>query len=234
MVVANMDGPTRDQILKFMDQRDNIEREIQELSLILELNNVGMNDPLVDSNGFPRNDIDVYRVRHARHRIICLQNDHKGVMKQIEQGLHILHARVRGAGPAGPSQVPRTQASAEGFTVFISPDAAGSGHRSANCVTAVDSPKLTPFVKVNFVSAGSPAEECGIKVEDEIVEFGSVNSSNFKDLNQIGEIVKHSVNSQITVRIHRAPEKALLTVSLTPKTWSGRGLLGCNIVPIEN
>lgn len=34
-------------------------------------NRVGMDEPLVDSDGYPRNDIDVYRVRHARHKIIC-------------------------------------------------------------------------------------------------------------------------------------------------------------------
>lgn len=30
-----------------------------------------MDDPLVDSEGFPRSDIDVYAVRTARHRILC-------------------------------------------------------------------------------------------------------------------------------------------------------------------
>lgn len=30
-----------------------------------------MTDELVDSQGFPRNDIDVYQVRHARHKITC-------------------------------------------------------------------------------------------------------------------------------------------------------------------
>ena len=34
-------------------------------------NNVGMHDPLIDREGFPRNDIDVYAVRMARHQIIC-------------------------------------------------------------------------------------------------------------------------------------------------------------------
>lgn len=34
-------------------------------------NHVGMDEPLVDSEGFPRQDIDVYQVRHARHKIIC-------------------------------------------------------------------------------------------------------------------------------------------------------------------
>lgn len=34
-------------------------------------NGVGMNNPLVDQEGFPISNIDVYQVRHARHRIIC-------------------------------------------------------------------------------------------------------------------------------------------------------------------
>jgi Nas2 N_terminal domain len=38
---------------------------------LFQQGNVGMNGPLLDSEGFPRNDIDVYSVRHARHRIIC-------------------------------------------------------------------------------------------------------------------------------------------------------------------
>lgn len=32
---------------------------------------VGMNEPLVDAEGFPRDDIDLYQVRTARHNIIC-------------------------------------------------------------------------------------------------------------------------------------------------------------------
>lgn len=46
-----------------------------------------MRDPLVDADGFPRNDIDVYQVRHARHQIINLQNDLKSLLKEIEKGL---------------------------------------------------------------------------------------------------------------------------------------------------
>ena len=32
---------------------------------------VGIDGPLVDEEGYPRADIDVYAVRHARHRIAC-------------------------------------------------------------------------------------------------------------------------------------------------------------------
>lgn len=38
---------------------------------------VGMDDPLVDNEGFPRNDIDIYTVRTARNRIICKLNGHQ-------------------------------------------------------------------------------------------------------------------------------------------------------------
>jgi len=56
---------------------------------------VGLSGPLVDNDGYPREDIDVYVVRHARHRIICLQNDHKALIKEIEEGLHQVHAHYR-------------------------------------------------------------------------------------------------------------------------------------------
>lgn len=88
------------------------------------------------------------------------------------------------------------------------------------------------FIRVNFVSLGSPAEEAGIRQDDEIFEFGSINAGNFKDLKQIGEIVTHRQNQQIAIKIKRKSQVHELT--LVPKPWSGRGLLGCNIVIAEN
>lgn len=86
MVGYNMNGPTRDQVLKFMEEKDKIEREIQELNLILETNgNVGMHEPLVDAEGYPRTDIDVFRVRHARHRIICKLHVFKFIIFVFDQ-----------------------------------------------------------------------------------------------------------------------------------------------------
>lgn len=84
------------------------------------------------------------------------------------------------------------------------------------------------FAKVTFISSGSPAEECGLRESDEIFEFGSINLSNFKDLTQIAEVVKHRQNQQVALRIKR--NNRLLELTLIPKAWSGRGLLGCNIV----
>jgi len=55
---------------------------------------VGMDKPLVDSEGFPRADIDVYQVRDARHKVACLRNDAADLLNQIESSLHAIHARA--------------------------------------------------------------------------------------------------------------------------------------------
>lgn len=85
----------KDQVKKLIDRKDQIEKTINEHGQILIANeNVGMKESLLDENGFPRNDIDVYQVRHARHAIICLQNDLKTIMKEIEEGLIAVHAEA--------------------------------------------------------------------------------------------------------------------------------------------
>lgn len=71
MVGWKMDGPVRDRVLKLIEEKDRLESEIRDLTAILETNHIAMHDPLVDDQGYPRSDIDVYKIRHARHQIIC-------------------------------------------------------------------------------------------------------------------------------------------------------------------
>ncbi|XP_065345510.1 26S proteasome non-ATPase regulatory subunit 9 [Cloeon dipterum] len=196
---------TRNAVLELIKQKDEIEANIRQLTSVLEQNkNVGMHGDLIDNQGFPRSDIDVYQVRHARHRIICLQNDHKALMQQIESGLHDVHAEIR-------------KTNIERFTV------AGENNFEATG---------EPFVRVNLVVPNSPAEHAGLQLEDLIVEFGTVNWRNFKDLQDVNKVVQASVNMPIHVKVRR--QGTYVSLRLTPKTWSGRGLLGCNIIPVEN
>lgn len=90
---------------------------------------------------------------------------------------------------------------------------------------------LLAFAKVSFVSERSPAEEAGIRKDDSIVEFGSLNADNFKELQQIADVVMHRQNQPIQLKVRRGDRTHDLT--LVPKSWSGRGLLGCNIVVID-
>jgi 26S proteasome non-ATPase regulatory subunit 9 len=53
---------------------------------------MGIHTPLVDNEGYPRADIDVFRARTLRRRFIEIQNDHKALMGRIERGLVELRA----------------------------------------------------------------------------------------------------------------------------------------------
>lgn len=194
----------REDVLDLMKEKEVIESEIKELTGILTKNGVGMTDSLVDSEDFPINAIDIHQVRHARHRIICLQNDHKNLMKQIENGLHEYYGNC-----PQPCMSQTTPMDVD--------------HRQTINYTV-------PFAKVTLVSENSPAEISGIHVNDEIVEFGSINSNNFKNITDIATVVQHSANSRINVKVKRVDR--FVNLILVPKRWSGKGMLGCNIVSL--
>lgn len=199
-------------IHELMRRKEEIEAQIKANYEVLEgQKGVGMNEPLVDFEGYPRADVDVYQVRTARHNIICLQNDHKEVMKQVEAALHQLHAHDK-------EKQARDLAEA---------------HREATSrrLSHSEGHSLQAFAKVNSVSPGSPASLAGLQVDDEIVEFGSVNTHNFQSLHNIGSVVQHSEGRPLNVTVIRRGERQQLR--LVPTRWAGKGLLGCNIVPLQ-
>lgn len=92
----------------------------------------------------------------------------------------------------------------------------------------IETSHITPILLVTMVMPLSPAEECGIRKDDEILEFGSINHENFTELKQVSDLVMHRQNQPIALKVKRHGRN--LDITLIPKTWSGRGLLGCNIV----
>ncbi|XP_036593838.1 26S proteasome non-ATPase regulatory subunit 9 isoform X2 [Trichosurus vulpecula] len=216
-------GPERPQtapvtisdVQELMRRKDEVEAQIKAYYDVLEdQKGVGMNEPLVDIEGYPRADVDVYQVRTARHNIICLQNDHKALMKQVEEALHQLHAR-------GKEKQARDAAEAQNEALNQGQGPSQSQSQSA--------PR--PFAKVNNISPGSPASTSGLQVDDEIVEFGSVNAHNFQNLQNIGTVVQHSEGHPLNVTVLRRGER--LQLRLVPMRWAGKGLLGCNIIPLQ-
>jgi membrane-associated protease RseP (regulator of RpoE activity) len=45
---------------------------------------MGIDTPLTDAEGFPRNDIDIFSARTLRHRLAIIRTDHKKFMNEIE------------------------------------------------------------------------------------------------------------------------------------------------------
>ncbi|KAG8955954.1 putative 26S proteasome regulatory subunit [Tulasnella sp. 424] len=124
--------PTPRQIaMNLMSRKDAIEKEIKEQQTLLDSNNSTMTTELVDNEGFPRGDIDVYTVRHARVRIIELRNDLKAVTDELAIALQ---------------------------DVFNSPEPEPSAAESATNGQE-QSEALKEFARVDGVAPGSPANE---------------------------------------------------------------------------
>jgi 26S proteasome regulatory subunit N4 len=60
----------RSEATKLMALKDQLTNAIGQQEAILQSQNVGMNDTLIDKDGYPRADVDVYAVRNARTEII--------------------------------------------------------------------------------------------------------------------------------------------------------------------
>ena len=122
----------RERVNALTERKDNIQLELDTQFAILKANSCTMNTPLVDRDGFPRADIDVYNVRIARTRVIELKNDMTAVMDEIGKALQEVYAR----------QPEEEQA---------------SGSESAESTPTTE--ELQPFARVDGVEPSSPSAE---------------------------------------------------------------------------
>ena len=102
-------------------------------------------------------------------------------------------------------------------------------------------PNATPWARVDSVAAlDSPAALAGVQVEDRWVAFGPLVTMDAVAMaalvetaaarNEIIQVLcqrdrEHSANDDSGDRVE------WLLLSLSPRAWAGRGLLGCHIVP---
>jgi hypothetical protein len=90
-------GPM-EQARALITRKENIEAEIEAQISVLKANTSTLQSPLVDQDGFPRADIDIYAVRGARVRIIELRNDLDAVMNSIAKALEGIYDPSLGSG----------------------------------------------------------------------------------------------------------------------------------------
>ena len=90
---------TRALITRLYDEREAMEQEMAAISA--RLSRDGMRGALVDDEGFPIPDVDLYAVRADRGRYATLRNDHDDITDAIERAMASLHAvasATRGVG----------------------------------------------------------------------------------------------------------------------------------------
>ncbi|KLO13000.1 hypothetical protein SCHPADRAFT_915414 [Schizopora paradoxa] len=194
-----------------MGRKDRIQEELDAQLSVLKSQSCTMSTPLVDAQGFPRADIDVYAVRQARVRIIELRNDLVDVTDKIKLALEVLHSEPQ------PESVPnqiQTQTP------------------SSSVESDQDDAQLKPFARVDGVMPGSPSADAGLRREDLLLRFGHLKASSFSgtSLQPLAEFVSQQENRQLTVKVRRGGED--IALNFTPRQgWGGRGMLGCHIVP---
>lgn len=183
---------SRQSLQELIATKENLEAELSALSSVLDSvrgpssslqseadpiqHGVTMTTPLTTFDGFPRADIDVAQIRTTRARIIRLKNDHKALMKKLEDAVHEQFAS--GKTEELPANGTSSRASAN--------DTAPS--RSAAPVVE------PPFGKVNSVVPGSPADQAGMRAGDKVLKFGSVNWTNHERLTKVAEVVQQNEN----------------------------------------
>jgi 26S proteasome non-ATPase regulatory subunit 9 len=112
-----------------------------------------------------------------------------------------------------------------------------------------DAPQ-SPFAKVNGIAKESPAEDAGMQVGDLVTRFGPLHAKNNDRLRAMSILVPDVAGEggriQLLVLRHRSSTSTSsntdyedetkwekLTLVLRPRPFSGRGLLGCHIVPFD-
>ena len=89
-----------------------------------------------------------------------------------------------------------------------------------------DGDQCPPFCRVDSLKPGCPAEEDGLRVGDRILRWGEAHHLNHNNLQEIAITVRNAVeiNTFIEVLVVRSSRR--VTVQVTPRSWSGPGLLG--------
>ncbi|KAI7847436.1 hypothetical protein BDC45DRAFT_562306 [Circinella umbellata] len=202
-------------------KKDDIESQIKELEEGLQLQGVGMDQPLIDRSGFPRSDVDVAAARTSRNLVHRLRNDHKDIMKEIESALHAVHEETRKKASSSQQQEQKDQGE----------NSTKNNDMEQDKKVPSNNNNKKPFALVNAVAPDSPADKSGLQRNDKVIQFGNIHAENHDRLQALNRLVGQSEDKSIPVTILRN-DQSIIELVLTPKKWSGRGTLGCHIVPL--
>ncbi|KAL7586133.1 hypothetical protein Lser_V15G37994 [Lactuca serriola] len=204
----------KSEIKKLMEKRSGLEAEMNVIiERLCQPGGPGLSGNLVDSEGFPRSDLDIPVVRADRHKLAELRNDHKDTTDKIGHKIELLHsARVTPKSSTAMDSGSNSQAVHDMSGGSIS-------------VMDVDVDVSRPFAMVDEISEESPAAEDGLQLGDQIVKFGNVEYGD-NLLPKLASEAQMNQNRPVSMTVMRQGTSINLTV--TPRTWRGRGLLGCN------
>ncbi|KAI3647695.1 hypothetical protein MP228_007916 [Amoeboaphelidium protococcarum] len=194
-----------DVLLRQKEQLESQLRLLQQQMVTVDGEQIGMHEPLIDRDGYPRADMDIMQIRQMRVQTIELQNDLRTLMKQIDLALQ-MHFTTRVGTQSGQINDKDNNKNAGG----------NASSENANATFAV----------IERVVFDSPAWECGLRDGDKIVSFGDIKQQSSGDkLKKIADLVRDNQDQIIQVTVVRNTDT--LQFDLVPHQWDGQGTLGC-------
>ncbi|PWA69075.1 26S proteasome regulatory subunit [Artemisia annua] len=205
------------EVKKMMDKRSDLETEMNVIiERLCQPGGPGLSGNLLDSEGFPRSDIDIPAVRADRNRLAGLRSDHKDITEKISKSIELLHS-VRLA--------PKSSTAIDTGSNSQVADDISTSNGSYISGMDVDVNVSRPFAMVDEITEESPAAEDGLQLGDQIVKFGNVEYGD----NLLPKLASEAQKNQgrpVPMLVMR--QGSSINLSVTPRTWRGRGLLGCN------
>ncbi|XP_010483352.1 PREDICTED: 26S proteasome non-ATPase regulatory subunit 9 [Camelina sativa] len=222
MVGANLKAET----MALMDKRAAMETEMN--CIVQRLCNPGgpgLAGNLVDSEGFPREDIDIPMVRADRRRLAELKSEHSEITEKINVNIQILHSVRPTAKASSTKDSGSEETSLSGAVTSLSASMQTSGFSVTSPPMDVDVVTSIPFAMVDEITESSPAAEDGLQLGDQLVKFGNVEGGD-NLLQRLAAEAQSNQGQAVFVQVLR--QGAKVDLSVTPRIWQGRGLLGCH------
>ncbi|XP_048323584.1 uncharacterized protein LOC107426821 [Ziziphus jujuba] len=229
MVATNLKAKTMD----LMEKRTAMEAEMNSIiDRLCQPGGPGLSGNLLDSEGFPRSDIEIAVVREQRHRLTELRNDHSAITEKINENIQVLHSarlaprssfvKESGLGEGSDNQ---TSLALDDVASASSNNVTRDSISQTSSAMDIDVIVNIPFAMVDEIADASPAAEDGLQLGDQIVKFGNVEAGD-NLLQRLALEAQTNQGSEIPVAVMR--QGAFVNIKVTPRTWQGRGLLGCH------
>lgn len=232
----------REDLLRLQKEKEALLARLGDAMSFLQTTPAGMTSPLIDKDGFPRNDCDLYAVRAARQTVFCTRNSLATNDAQLGQKLELLHILTRKEGMAQLAEEEEQKAASNAGRQNAKGNEKEVERRRLKELCEEEkarASRLKPFLYITQVAPGSPAADAGLSSGMEVVEFGDLNNDNFKSRNGIAdlmEVVERTSMRHGTLSVWARPDSRnrLLPVEeevkqylVAPMSWEGKGKLGC-------
>jgi len=236
-------------VKSLMVKKDEMEKEMEDIAKKLMTSGAGISGKLTDAEGFPRGDIDIHQTLILRQKLNCLKNDYRNLMKDIdakvseafsisksdedvENHQNIVETIKKNYEMRSLSSMKEDEVKA---SVLNDKEALSTQlhikHQSIDQKDHIQVEEEVPILVVVSVVEGSPAETAGLKVMDEIFQFGEIKKKQLQSfgMKSLVDYVQKSVNSSISITVRRE-KRTFLNLQLIPRIWNGKGLLGCHLL----